>query len=299
MKIEHIISKYILKIPGRVFKKIIRPRIEKQLKDPKQMEKVRAVKNDFTDRYKPEKGHYRFDYTKEVRLLNRIGYLLFLEREHKDISKSDIYRLSSYLITGQVYQYIKRDTRLEAYKDDLFQAANVGFVKAMDSFDFDKGKGLFSSWAFIEIKRTVCEEISRIKKDWKKEASYSCASFKEENGIDLDFLENRQHTAPYEKEEARWLCEIIISGIEKLDRIERQVFYLYCRDGLTDRQICEILDAENVHVIKTYKRETIVPAIKSRLEKEFPGKQVTFKGLKKLQSSTFFSNYLKINHKGR
>lgn len=174
--------------------------------------------------------------------LNNKSALELWHQEHSEYAKEQIILCNQ----GMVGMILKR-MNLNLLDEDLFATGILGLVKAVNTFDFDKGFA-FSTYAAMCIKNEIL--ITFRKK--RIPIAFSLddnANFG--NGEEVPYLETIACDRKFEE-------EVIANGLfsefqKSLSRREKRIIELYLNEK-TQREIAEILGISQAHVSRILKK---------------------------------------------
>jgi len=137
-----------------------------------------------------------------------------------------------------------RNTRHEY--NDLFQVGCIGLIKAVDTFDINKGK--FSSYAYICILNEINIMLNSDKK-FKKDISLDFKISEDDTILDL-IVDNIDIEYEYEENELIITVKKIISNFPNLDR---EILYLYFGKNLRHIDIAKIYNVSQSTICRLIK----------------------------------------------
>ena len=174
--------------------------------------------------------------------LNNKFALELWHQEHSEYAKEQIILCNQ----GMVGMILKK-MNLNMLDEDLFATGILGLVKAVNTFDFDKGFA-FSTYAAMCIKNEILMTLRKkrvpIAFSLDDNANFG-------NGEEVPYLETIACDRKFEE-------EVIANGLfsefqKSLSRREKRIIELYLNEK-TQREIAEILGISQAHVSRILKK---------------------------------------------
>lgn len=158
--------------------------------------------------------------------------------------------------------------------EDIVGAANIGFVKALNSYEFGKGVS-FTTYAVKCIKNEILLMLKKEQKNSKYNISLNSVLSEDKNGNSLELeevtvvdenLTNQPDEEALKKEMELYLYDII----DELDAKDKFIlvyrYGLYDQEKMTQEEIAEILNLSQASISK--KESNIMYALLGKIRKD-------------------------------
>lgn len=174
--------------------------------------------------------------------LNNKSALDLWHQEHSEYAKEQIILCNQ----GMVGMILKK-MNLNILDEDLFATGILGLVKAVNTFDFDKGFA-FSTYAAMCIKNEILMTIrkKRIQIAFSLDDNANLG-----NGEEVPYLETIACDRKFEEEVIE--NELFSEFQKSLTHTEKRIISLYI-NGKKQKEIAEILGFSQAYVSRTFKK---------------------------------------------
>lgn len=152
-----------------------------------------------------------------------------------------------------IYSIIKNINNIE--KDDLYSIAMIGFIKAINTFDENRGNQ-FNTYLYKVVTNEIYMEIRRTKfeKEYNIVSADDTVEKSEDNLTIINTVPsdvNIEETT-IENEEYRWLHDSINKYCKK-NELKKNILKLILKDIYTQKEIGEMLNINRSYVSRTEK----------------------------------------------
>lgn len=172
-----------------------------------------------------------------------------------DIEKEEMMNALAIKNIKTVYYVVNKFTAYSVTQDDLISAGMLGYAKALQKFNPDRGVK-FSTFAINCIKNEIRFCLRKENRHFKNHISMNTVKYEDKNGsqVTLEDVIPDKGLTPEEEQQKTGLRTIILSIINTLSPIEKYIItYRFGLDReieLTQKEIAEQVDMSQANVSK-------------------------------------------------